>query len=473
MLKQLLAHLSSIKVAYDHRLTMSENLASPVVDYVTRRAAKWNSPNTETVLSDKAWASLANALRLRLSSSGRQAVDWMWQAAVMNRGLLRPHPAMSSDDFMFIYFADGVQVRTLSLLHACPALARLWMVQSCLWVSFTRRFVGHARAFLRLNGRSVKSRIHVASLQPDWSDLHCGNRSVMRVRLSNGEHWYYKPRSGVPERMWTHLLSAVNDLPVRIHFMTIPKVISGRNHCWVEAVSPKACRTKEQAAKFFFKCGVVLYLLHCLRGVDFHAANLVAHASDPVLIDCETLLHPQRDRIQGTILATGFLPFRARLQDSQSALGRLESGRHTVRLQNRVVVASDFTEEILAGFRILGELKKVVVSRTIQHALRKVHLRKTRQLFRATNWYEAVLAISLEFAVLTTGANRWRYLQRLCCRSGGVWRGSLEALALEQADIPVFYSNPARPRSMSALQLKRESKTLSRALEQLRVKAPF
>src|ERR1051325_1648822 len=89
MLKQLLAHLSSIKVAYDHRLTMSENLASPVVDYVTRRAAKWNSPNTETVLSDKAWASLANALRLRLSSSGRQAIDWMWQGAGMNRALLR------------------------------------------------------------------------------------------------------------------------------------------------------------------------------------------------------------------------------------------------------------------------------------------------------------------------------------------------------------------------------------------------
>jgi len=189
------------------------------------------------------------------------------------------------------------------------------------------------------------------------SDPHDGGRSVIAVHFSNRTTWYYKPRSGSHELGWFRLLAWVNAQGFPAPFRIV-SVVCGERHCWMDNVRVQGVSSRSAAYGYYFRAGALLYLTHILRAADLHAGNVIASGNQPVIIDCETLLHAQT-RIPTVgrasardILRTGMLPL-GRGGDPQadpSALGRLERGAHRLTMNGKTVPVEEYLNAIEDGF---------------------------------------------------------------------------------------------------------------------------
>jgi len=128
----------------------------------------------------------------------------------------------------------------------------------------------------------------------------------------------------------------------------------------MEAVRSAPCRTTDQVERFYFRAGALAFVIHLLRGVDFHAGNLIAAGPQPVFVDCESLLHPSSflpsyaRGEEGSILRTGLFPLKKDVP-SFSAFGSGNPGKHCPRLGEHLIHTSEFVERLVAGFRALHQ----------------------------------------------------------------------------------------------------------------------
>ena len=176
-------------------------------------------------------------------------------------------------------------------------------------------------------------------------------------------------------------------------------------------------------------------LVHLLRGVDFHPDNVVAARDQPVIVDCETLLHPDT-----------LLPEHARAEDAsirrsgmlaiikQIAAGRMAGSEPGERV-----------EHLISGFRTMHDFVgqdpnvRSHLARLVRH-LREVPV---RNIYRPTVHYQALLEGSLTSSLLASGPERSLFLHTRCCDGiTSPQRARAEARALEDGDIPVFRSKP-------------------------------
>jgi hypothetical protein len=344
-----------VATQYDSKLNIAENLARPVASHFSARLYNDHRSRINLLLTRSAWISLEQSLLSRLAFTVRFAAQWTWQAFCNTPGLVgRLGRHYSERKLAQLYFERGVEKRTLQLLVTNPALARLWAVQSELWLQANSKFLRDLQQLMDKDSKRDKA-CRVVALETDRSDWHHGNRSVMRVRFRDQSEWYYKPRSGKGEFLWATAIGAMDKLHKRSSY--VPRLIEGDEHCWMKAVSHKPCVQWREAKEFFFRAGFILHLIYRLRGVDFHADNLVAHGSHPVLIDCETLLHPETVSLLRSIRGTGFVPMRDGAKAGVSALGRNAFGSHAVMVGKRRAYPADFTAFIVDKERSENESK--------------------------------------------------------------------------------------------------------------------
>ena len=314
------------------------------------------------------------------------------------------------------------------------------------WTEFITDFLDHTERFLsETDGDRVRART-IRSIEPDISDPHRGNRTVFRVRFSRSGLWYYKPRSGAAEDGWSALLDWFNEKGFPQHFKKL-EIVPRKDHCWMKAVPVRSCCSVEEVAAFFFRGGALLYLIHLLRGCDFHAGNLIANGTQPVVIDCETLRHPATRvpkaarRREKDVLGTGLLPVDGTskgLIDNVSAFGRETTGSHQLRQADRPAFARDFVEELISGFTAMHEFLRHRESE-FRDVADKFLPDRCRCLYRPTIHYEAILEASLAPRILMNGLVRTLFLQA-SCRNGSIAHRHVEqeVTALEDADIPQF-----------------------------------
>jgi lantibiotic modifying enzyme len=280
----------------------------------------------------------------------------------------------------------------------------------------------------------------------------------MRVHFADDSLWYYKPRSGRQEFQWFNLLRLLNENGFQAPFKNVKVICSGA-HCWMESISHRPCRSRRDVAIYYFRAGAILYLVHLLRGVDFHAGNIIAHASQPVLIDCETLSHPavrisqkMTRKEEGSVLRTGMLPIHDSLiqhQDDVSALGRRDLGSHSVLLNGRLALANQFVEETVAGFSAMHVLFRKMSTRSsrLQRIIDSFDQVNCRYIYRPTAQYSWMRKHSLSPSILTNGFDRSLFLHALC-RDGLTPQRFVEkeVQSLERGDIPVLYGRASRSR---------------------------
>ncbi|HWM24927.1 MAG TPA: type 2 lanthipeptide synthetase LanM [Chthoniobacterales bacterium] len=341
----------------------------------------------------------------------------------------------------------------LQLLQTYPGLGRLWAVNVENWSRFIRDFVVHAKTFSKSQGISKKARYVIETIDPDLSDFHHKGRTVMRVRFANGKDWFYKPRSTTLELQWFALLRWLNRAGFETPFKVI-RVICRKDHSWMQAVAPRQCESRTEVTMYYRRAGAMLYLLYLLRGVDVHAGNIIAAGADPVVIDCESLLHPtiriSKEATQaeeGSILRTGMLPMSRGSSQSQntSALGRKVLGSHSVRLKDQQMQAADFVDSIIAGFCDMDAFIRPRAAR-FQRALGRFRSHSCRHIYRPTMSYGSIMNQSLSPALLRDGFDRSLFLLAFC-RDGLVPKRIVRSdlVALERGDIPIAHGRVSRP----------------------------
>lgn len=174
-------------------------------------------------------------------------------------------------------------------------------------------------------------------------------------------------------------------------------------------------------------------LIHVARGVDFHAANIIPAGDQPVVVDCETLLHP----------ATS-LPEYVRTEDDSI----VRTGTLTLFRQFRESGSTDwsktehFFDDVIAGFRAMHDfLRCRGVVRHLKAWTTQLSKISGRDVYRPTKHYYTMLEDSLAPSRLSSGLDRSLYLCAACRNDGSSERRArAEARALENADIPVFRS---------------------------------
>jgi type 2 lantibiotic biosynthesis protein LanM len=157
-------------------------------------------------------------------------------------------------------------------------------------------------------------------------DRHRRGRAVRICTFASGARLVYKPRSLAVEAHFQELLTWVNAQEGDFNplgFRTL-SVLDRGDHGWMEFAAAEPCHSQEEVARFHERLGGLLAVLYSLAATDCHFENLIAAGEHPVVIDLESLFHPQIQRGKQarpheelrsqfalhSVLRVGLLPFQ-------------------------------------------------------------------------------------------------------------------------------------------------------------------
>ena len=193
------------------------------------------------------------------------------------------------------------------------------------WVAASTEFVGHlCEDWQRLADAFTDDGLlgPLVGVVGGAGDLHRGGRSVIIAEFASGTRVVYKPRSLAADGHLQELLSWLNQRGEHPPFKTIT-VVDRHDHGWMEFVAAAPSTSLADAHLYYQRLGGLLAVGYLIDAIDLHFENVVAVGADPVLLDLETLFHPQLvpldeanawERALGalhrSVIATGLLPHR-------------------------------------------------------------------------------------------------------------------------------------------------------------------
>ncbi len=371
-----------------------EHLFTPLLLDARKQLKRRVNSVSYALLTLEAHADGERYLLTRLTAAGAKAAHAQFQIFETARSVFpaENHGKRQASNYIYLCFIGSQpRDRLQKLFDEFPALKELCGVLIENWLAAVGEFLAHLQADrpeLRTHFPGGSYTCPVAKLQPGLSDPHNGGRSVVRLNFADGTSLIYKPRSLVPEAHFAALLDQLNASEVPYPLKSARCWDRGE-YGWMEDVPATPCSTIEEVHNFYWRAGASLGLVYLARGVDFHRENLVASGQYPVLIDLETLWHPQNrfggDRSAMTsVLRTGFLPQDSPRSEKHyvwSALGRAvdqdpitlelaytndartmrkpngqktEGSHHLPIFLNAPYPAAGFVGEIETGFRWAG-----------------------------------------------------------------------------------------------------------------------
>ena len=364
--------------------------------------------------------------------------------------------------------------RLVSLFTKFPVLGQLWCRLIRQWCDAVSEVLGrcdadkHELSSVFFRGQPVAE---IVNLDGGLSDPHNEGRTVMRVQFQAGSI-IYKPRSGDGEQEWFNLVRYLNAVSFRPK-LAAARILCRDGYCWMQEVKSGPCKDETAARRFYKRLGGIIAAAYLIRAVDCHRDNVIASGELPVLVDAETLSHPESNNKATSpmdgLAATGFLPNsdrRSSYQYRSSTLARTCPGTHTPYIQRMPLHAARYEAVILSGFRrawtcLIGtKARHIAFVRRVQRLQRK----ERRRIHRSTEAYDKILRASIEPAALRTRADRHVFIANSCRRSNvaePVIRKEIEAL--NRLDIPYFVE-----RSIAELRVPDHAAVPPEILEALR-----
>ena len=227
-----------------------------------------------------------------------------------------------------LYDAFIAQLRLgglLELFGEYAVLARLLSTVTDLWAEATSELLdrlvadwGDVEAQLG-HGRPLGP---VTTLSASESDPHRGRRSVVAMTFASGCRVVYKPKDLGVEVAFDRLLGWLGARSAPASFGRTDLVVRD-GYGWVGFVDHVPCTTGAQTRRYYRSSGALLCVLSLLGATDCHYENIIAAGEHPVIVDLETLLHPElvddldvrteaerraQDELSRSVLATGMLP---------------------------------------------------------------------------------------------------------------------------------------------------------------------
>ncbi len=385
----------------------------------------------------------------------------------------------------------------IPLLQEYPVLARQLVISINRWVKFSLEFLQHlctdwsdiCTTFSPDTNPGV-----LVEINGGIGDTHRGGRAVLIAKFSSGFQVVYKPKSLAVDVHFQQLLEWLNQRGNHPPFRTL-KILNQGTYGWVEFVIAHGCTNSEEIQRFYERQGGYLALLYAIEATDFHKENLIAAGEHPVLVDLESLFHPQpsdvdiktsnqlASKIIGySVLRVGLLPQRFWVNDESegiemSGLGGKEGqmslnpvpyleaiGTDEMRVasermpisgsQNRPTLNEaevnvlDYTEAIATGFtniyQLLLQYRDELLS--VNSPLACFAEDEVRFILRPTFIYALLLRESYHPSLLRNALERDRFFDRL-------WLDieqqphlakviAAERDDLWQGDVPMFTTRP-------------------------------
>ena len=415
------------------------------------------------------------------------------------RALTKPRISANPSREYYERFVGGLlRDGFLGLFQKYPVLARLTATAMMFWVKAAEEFLNRLAAdqadLTRIFACGI-SPGKVAAIQPGLSDPHRGGRSVMIAIFESGLKLVYKPKHLGLEVAYGQLLHWCNRRGLALE-QRVLRVLNRGTHGWVEHVEHLPCQSAEAARRFFQRAGMLLCLFHALKATDCHFENLIASGEDLLLIDMETLFHPDakpimdpaeqsdvesamEQRFWDSVLRTGLLPgwepARGGRVVDMGGLGGDERthgeipkwlgvntdemylGSETVAIPPRAnlpmldgksLAPRDYLRELGLGFeqmyRFLMDHREALLAP--EGPIAAFQGQPLRFVFRATRIYGTILDQAMAPELLVNGAVHGVALDQLSQAFViGVWEKPdawpilrEELKAMEQLDIPFF-----------------------------------
>ncbi|MBL8943471.1 MAG: type 2 lantipeptide synthetase LanM family protein [Myxococcales bacterium] len=326
-------------------------------------------------------------------------------------------------------------------------------------------------------------------------DPHRGGRSVAILRFDGGRRLVYKPRSLAVDRHVQELLAWLDARGDHPPFRRLA-VLDRADHGWVEWVEARPATSMDEARAYYRRLGGLAAVTYVLGAIDLHHENLIAAGEHPVLLDVETLFHPDllelddgvaHERslrlLADSVAGSGMLPQRGvdasgNLGPDLSGLGVdgvqtmshlvprwVDAGTTAMRLtrapaqlrgaHNRAVVAGVatdpvvFVDDMVAGF---DAVYRCMMAHADELAAPTGPIAafandEIRVLLRPTRAYFRLLDESFHPDVLRDLEDRQRLFERLrdVASPLRIPAGACDAELVElwRADIPMFTTTPS------------------------------
>jgi type 2 lantibiotic biosynthesis protein LanM len=365
-----------------------------------------------------------------------------------------------------------------------PVLARLFGLTAERWLTnhleLVARFAEDRRAIEAITGPFEA----IAKLEPLIGDPHNGGRTVAILIASSGKKIVYKPKPLDLEALLSSILARVSSESGELDLVG-PRILLREGYGWAEFITAAPCADRAAAERFYRRAGMLEAILYVLGATDCHHENLIAAGEHPVLIDAETLLHPEAISFEGVVEAeplvnsvtrSGMLPawIVGRAGDpplDTSALGGANVGLrrqtfkdlntdtmalvevdgqpmrldHRPHLDGRALDPADFEAPLLDGFARMYRFLLLHRDSVVKRFFSELEAQPIRVVFRNTRVYGAIQGHALRAELLSSGVDRSIGLDLLAraylvsSTRPAIWPVLAEEIrALEDLDVPLF-----------------------------------
>ncbi|BCZ44258.1 type 2 lantibiotic biosynthesis protein [Clostridium gelidum] len=351
----------------------------------------------------------------------------------------------------------------------------------------TNKEISNIEAYLNDNKKLGK----IKEMHMGEGDTHNNGKTVVKLVFDTNITIMYKPHNLDIDKKYNEFIQWINDLKIvndSRENLLAAKVYTTKDSGWTEFIEYMECEKEEELQCFYYRVGKLLCLLHTLNGNDMHYENLIAHKDMPVLIDLETLLHPDlysnystqsamevaikevRESVTSThllpskiintkndkILDIGGLgaseeqeaPFIGKFIENYGtdevkiakAYGKILPKKNNPTYEEKKVDAKKYREEIICGFKNMYTWileNKDMYENKVQSLFENCEI---RALYRATNVYAQLLMSSFHPDLLTNYADRYVFLHRIAIdyKEKNHKIINLEIKDIMQGDIPCF-----------------------------------
>ena len=147
---------------------------------------------------------------------------------------------------------------------------------------------------------------HIVRVKPLGGDRHNSGRVPLLMMFQSGEKVVYKPCIVNPEGA---IRVVLEKLETGANFgIYIPHHLNRSGYCWAQFVEKREADSLSAITSYYYRAGVLASILDFMLFVDGNEENVIAVSETPVLVDIETIFHPEGSTALSTsrnVLATG------------------------------------------------------------------------------------------------------------------------------------------------------------------------
>lgn len=431
-------------------------MTQPVMAYAHATLQQRLREERSEPLPPKVLQCFARQLEHSLARTLKRCLDRHWQAFANSfRCVFREQGEIQPAQIEREFIGEHAGRRLVELLQDFPVLAKLWSNLIGDWLEKVIELntrLNEDRHSLRRAFFPSGSPGELVGVRLNISDPHNGGRETIILRFRNGQV-VYKPRCGRSETDWFSFVRWINRQGFAPSFRTL-RFLQRCDYYWMEYVEHLPCRSKSEVHQYFRRAGGLVCAAYLLGAIDCHRDNLIASRDQPILIDTETLFHPEtvhhsQDN-DSSVIRTGLLPMSKRPNCSYDEVGAFavaSAGRHSATLRRELVFASSYSTDVLCGFRDMWNIIGEPCTKTgaaFRRRLRRLSNRPWRRLYRSTRSYLEVCDRSLDPGLLSSGLGRSRAIALALLRPDVSAPVILQEIsAIGRLDVPYFLEPPS------------------------------